>query len=131
MPHDPKPVDYYSDDRVWARHIVGIFFVLLGVIITSGPWLTHLPERMRAIIAIVGFPMMVRGVPSVFWSVIEGLACLVVGVGVLRNWRWVFAIGMLLAEKFAFSGGPAWWILGPLAILWLWTGMPPKDADPG
>jgi hypothetical protein len=122
---DHEPVDYLSDDKVSARRIAGVFFLTLGTVIVSGPWLHYLGESTRAILGIAGFPLMVRGVPSVFWSLLEGGGCLLVGVGVLRAWRWAYFLGMLLAVRFIATGGPAWWIMGTLMLVWLGTGVPP------
>lgn len=130
--HDPIPRSYEAevlsgDDDPWASQLVGIFFVVLAALNLAGPVLPYFREGTRVIFGILGAPMMVRGVPGLWWSLGEGATYLLVGIGVLRSRRWAFFAGMLVALRFIYFGGPSWWVLGTLALLALWGGLPRAD----
>ena len=125
----PVPLSYEvgasgGDDDNWTGRLVGILFVLLGVVTLTAPLFVYLRPSTRVILGVFGAPIMVRGVPTLIWSVAEGGALLLVGVGILSSRRWAFFVGMLFALRLLLTGGPTWWILGTLMLLTLWSGLP-------
>jgi len=113
------------EDRQWAGRIAGVFFLVLGAVVLLGPLLGFLRDGTRAVFGLLGSPMMVRGTPSVLWSVLEGGLMVAVGLGVLADRRWAFFLAMLFVLRLMFLGGAGWWVLGALLMLWLAKGLPP------
>lgn len=132
--HTPIPRSHDAevlagDDDRWASRLVGIFFVVLAFVNLAGPVLPYFRESTRVIFGIFGAPMMIRGVPDLLWSLGEGATFLLVGIGILRNWRSAFFVGMLLGVRMIYFGGPSGWVFGTLSAVALWGGLPRADCD--
>ena len=124
----PQPNDYVGDreEKQRAARLSGIFFLAFGAINVAGPFLGYVSESVRSIVGLVGVPLMVRGVPDVWFASVEGAVFIGVGIGIIARVRFAFFAAIVWAARLVVFGGGAFWFVGAIVVVWLIRGLPPS-----
>jgi hypothetical protein len=117
-----------DEEGVWGAKLVGVLYLLLGVLTVARPALSALRPGTVLMFGFLGVPAMVsRGPESWVALIVVGGVLLAVGAFIILRRSWAHWGGMLVALVLFVPAVPYITLAGLLIIWVLWRGRPRRQ----
>lgn len=131
----PVPLRYHStssldDDGEWGAKLVGVFFVVVGVLTIIQPATSVLRPGTMLMIGALGVPAMAAGAQDPWVAIVVGCLLVVVGAFVALRKAWAHWAAMAMALVLFVPAVPYITLAGILMIWVLWRGRPRRPRPP-